>query len=126
MRVRAVGLALVAVAATAACGGGGGAQVSGPGDLERLCDALEVTVPDEFRELFEGPAHQALHDLADDLQEADLRPVAGDLLEAKQAVEAALAADPVPDDLSERLVTLVGATSRGLAALGRPALSCAE
>lgn len=125
MRARPVGLVLVAVAVTAACGGGD-APVSGAGDLDRLCDAQEVTVPDEFRELFEGPAHQALHDLADDLQAADLRPVAGDVLEAKQAVEAALAADPVPDDLSERLATLVGATSRGLAALGRPVLSCAD
>lgn len=126
MRARPVGFVAVAVAVTAACGGGGGAPISGPGDLERLCDAQEVTVPDEFRELFDGPAHQALHDLAEDLQSSDLRPVAGDVLEAKQAVEAALAADPVPDDLSERLTTLVGATSRGLAALGRPVLSCAD
>ncbi|HEX5776904.1 MAG TPA: pyridoxine 5'-phosphate synthase, partial [Caulobacteraceae bacterium] len=42
---------------------------------------------------FEGPTHQALHDLADALQQADRRPVAGDVLEAKQAVEAGLAAD---------------------------------
>lgn len=125
MRARPVGFVLVAVAVTAACGGDG-APVSGTGDLERLCEMQEVTVPDEFRELFEGPVHQALHDLADDLQEADLRPVAGDVLEAKQGVEAALAAAPDPHDLSERLTTLVGATSRGLAALGRPALSCAD
>lgn len=124
MRARSSGIALVALALTAACGGS--TSAGGSEDLERLCEAQQATGADDFRELFEGPAHQALHDLADDLQRADLRPVAGDVLEAKQAVEAALAADPVPDDLSDRLTNLVGATSRGLAALDRPALSCAE
>jgi hypothetical protein len=95
-------------------------------DLERLCQALQTTTTDEVRELFFGPTHQALHDLADDLQNADLRPVAGDVLEAKQSVEAALAADPVPEDLPERMEFLVEATSRGLAVLDRPTLSCTD
>lgn len=106
----------------AACGGVPG-DVS---DLERLCQAQDAATVDEARELFEGPTHQALHDLAEDLQAAELRPVAGDVLEAKQAVEAAFASDPVPEDLQERLTFLIQATGRGLAVLDESALSCGD
>lgn len=122
MRTRS-GILVVTVTVLGACSSG--PAVEDVNGLERLCQAQEATTTDEVRELFEGPTHQALHDLADDLQRADVRPVAGDVLEAKQAVEAALASDPVPDDLDDRLNFLIEATGRGLAVLERPALTCA-
>lgn len=95
-------------------------------DLERLCRTEDATTTQEIRELFEGPIHQALHDLADELQQADRRRIAGDVLEAKQAVEAGLAADTTPADLTASLDFLVDATNRGLRVLDRPVLPCGD
>lgn len=127
MRSRALAVAVavaVVVAVGAACDA---AEPSGTGnDLERLCQALAVGTTEEIRTLFEGPTHQALHDLADDLQSADRRPVAGDVLETKQAVEAALATDAGVDDLHAALDGLVDAVDRGLRVLDKTPLTCAD
>ena len=63
-----------------------------------ICRAV-ASAPDDrgdaLRDAFAGPAHDALHDLAAQVQERD-RSVAGELLRAKQQIEAALT-DPDGD-----------------------------
>ena len=81
-----------------------------------LCDASEAAADGELdaAERAFGEAHDGLHTLARDLQDADRRPDAGKLLEAKQRVEAGFDTDPpapeVPDDL-RRLASATAAVS---------------
>lgn len=83
--------------------------------LTAVCDAataVDLTVAEaSFRD-----AHTGLHDLARELQEADRRDVAGDLLVAKQQTEEAFATTPLPDDLPYRLERLASSTAAALAA----------
>lgn len=122
---RLSGPAVAGALVLSACGGGGAASTDEPA-LVRLCDAAEAVDPADARELFAGRTHLELHALADDLAAADLRPVAGDILEAKNRVEVAFDEDPVPDDLAERFDFLIGAVGRGLNVLDRPPLPCTD
>jgi uncharacterized protein (DUF305 family) len=74
-----------------------------------LCDAAVADSPEAAQRAF-GDAHSGLHALARQLQDDDQRVAAGDLLEAKQRVEAAFVDDPVPADLDDRLGRLVATT----------------
>lgn len=90
-----------------------------------LCEAAVAPDAEAAREAF-ARAHDGLHTLAGDLQRTDQRVVAGDLLEAKQRVEAALAAEPVPEDLDARLDAMLTATADAVAASGQPRPTCPE
>lgn len=90
-----------------------------------LCDAAAARAPGEAEETF-ARAHDGLHSLARELQDTGQRAVAGDLLEAKQQVEAAFGTDPTPPDLTDRLDRLVDATADALSASGHPPPSCPE
>lgn len=90
-----------------------------------LCDAAAADAAADAEQAF-GRAHDGLHTLAREVQDTDERAVAGDLLEAKQQVEAAFAADPLPEDLSDRLDRLVDAAADALAASGDPRPTCPE
>jgi hypothetical protein len=68
------------------------------------------------RTTFYDRSHDALHDIARDLDPVD-RAAAGRLLEAKQQVEAGLDADPPPPGLAADLDRLAGVTRAGLALL---------
>ena len=63
-----------------------------------LCQAADQ--PDAARRLFFDRSHEALHTVARALEDVD-RAQAGELLQAKEKVESALAAPPpsLPDDL---------------------------
>lgn len=91
--------------------------------LATLCAAAAAGDRNHAEEAF-GRAHDGLHTLARELQEAGEREAAGELLEAKQRVEAALVADQVPDDLHDRLDTLSDATAEALEAAGTVAAAC--
>ena len=93
--------------------------------LVAVCDAADADDPSAAEAAF-GRAHDGLHTLARELQDLDRRDAAADLLEAKQRVEAAFAADTVPDDLSDRIATLVDATAAALTETGRPRTPCPE
>lgn len=90
-----------------------------------LCDAASAPDPESAESGF-GRAHDGLHSLARELQDTDQRAAAGDLLEAKQQVEAAFADDPVPGDLTRRLDQLLTATADALVASGQPRPTCHE
>jgi hypothetical protein len=66
--------------------------------IAAICRAV-ASAPDDsgdaLRDAFGGPAHDALHEFAAQVQERD-RSVAGELLRAKQQIEAALT-DPDGD-----------------------------
>ena len=82
--------------------------------LTSVCDAAAAADRTTAEEAF-GDAHTALHDLARELQTAGRRDVAGDLLVAKQQVEAAFATTRIPDDLHDRLERLATATGAAVA-----------
>jgi len=89
--------------------------------VAQLCDASAADDAEQRAAAF-AESHDALHALARDLLDAGLAPEAGDVLEAKQRVEAALDAgrDAPPDLLSELAV----ATRTGVLASGRDAPTC--
>jgi hypothetical protein len=91
-RTLLVGFAVtvIAVGVTAQLAiGGSDTDQSG---IAAICRGV-TSAPDDsgeaLRDAFAGPAHDSLHDLAAQVQERD-RSVAGDLLRAKQQIEAAL------------------------------------
>lgn len=92
-----------------------------PAVLARLCRAQAE--PAQTPERFDN-AHRRLHELASQAEEAD-RAVAGQLLESKRAVEAALA-EPSgsPRSVEEPLERLVDAVRDALRATGQPAPAC--
>lgn len=71
---------------------GGADDASGLGEICRAVDAAPTDDGVSLRAAFAGPPHDALHELAARLESAD-RSAAGDLLRAKQRIEAALS-DP--------------------------------
>lgn len=101
-------------------GCGGSPEVSSPRLLTALCDAVAAP-PAEAARIFDRDAHRPLHELAEGTAEHDRR-VAGRLLRAKNAVEAA-AAQP-DEELHRHLAELVAATRDALVALGSPAPAC--
>lgn len=78
-----------------------------------LCDAADAAASGDLaaaeREF--GETHEGLHTLARDLQDADRRPDAGELLEAKQRVEAGFEADPSAPDIAVDLQDLASVTA---------------
>lgn len=116
---RAIALAVAAVA-VAACGTSAGADDTLG---EALCRATEAQDTTTAVEVWDADVHQPLHELADAVGEAD-REVAGRLLEAKFAVESAIAGDAPHALLQERLQTLIDHARDALGRLGRPAPTC--
>ena len=87
-----------------------------------LCDTVDAAgQPDQARQLFFDTVHQPLHQLADETATAD-RSIAAQLLEAKQAVEAAL--DANTSSLGADLDRLADRTHTALITLDRPGIPC--
>lgn len=116
---RAIALAVAAVA-VAACGTSAGA-----GDTlgEDLCRAAGAEDAETAVDVFEADVHTPLHELADTVGQAD-REVAARLLEAKFAVESAIAGDAPHPLLQERLQTLTDHARDALDRLDRPTPIC--
>lgn len=99
-----------------------------PAVLAGLCDAREAAAAgdrDGVDDAFLGAAHEPLHELAQQLADADRRDLSARLLEAKNRVEGPLEADAAPpDDLPSRLTEVLEATRTGLSALDRPTPDC--
>jgi len=114
------------------CGGDGAA--SGPGGatgpagvVAALCDAERQAVDGDVEAAgatFQDRAHTALHQVAADLQERNAT-LAGQVLEAKQGVEQALAQGVDGETLAARLSGLNGVLQASLAATGTPVGGCA-
>jgi len=91
-----------------------------------LCRARDNARTDagDSRRIFLDEVHAPLHELADEVATTD-RPVAADLLEAKQVVEADLELEAiVTGDLERDLETLIDATIAASAALGEEVGTC--
>ena len=131
MWTRALLVLLAAVAATAAACSGGDEAASEASErpyataARGLCDAVAEAAGGDAaaaRAAFFDGAHQPLHELAAETAERD-RAVAARLLEAKQAVEAAL--DDTNGDLERAFDQLVAATTDALGAIDAGSLPCA-
>jgi hypothetical protein len=101
-----------AVAALLATGCGPGRPPVGPTALDRAADAICAATDaarrgdlGEAERVFEDRAHASLHDLAERAARRD-RAAAGQLLQAKQRVEAAFAAEADPEELADLLIAL--------------------
>lgn len=116
---RAIALAVASVAVTA-CGTSAGAGDTLGEDLCRAAGAEDTTMAVE---VFEADVHTPLHELADAVGEVD-REVAARLLEAKFAVESAIAGDAPHTLLQDRLETLTDRARDALGRLDRPAPTC--
>jgi hypothetical protein len=81
-----------------------------------LCDATEQAGQDPAaaRATFLDRAHEGVHTIARQLQEADHADTASRLLEAKFQVESDLDTDPPAPQLQEHLAALTGAVNEGL------------
>lgn len=112
---------LVLILLAAACSPGSAATTFDV--VAALCEAREAGSVADTRDIFYSRAHDHLHDLADDLLEAD-RAATGRLLVVKNQVEAALdegLPEPMVDD---RLAELITETRLASQQLGRPASDC--
>lgn len=117
-------LALGLVLVLAACGGDDDGAEPAAGDAASrdaataLCTARDQARTDvkKARTTFYDRSHDALHDIARDLDPVD-RATSGRLLEAKQQVETGLDADPPPAGLVDDLQRLADVTRAGLARL---------
>lgn len=116
---RAIALAVAAVA-VAACGTSADADDTLGEDLCRAAGAEDTTATVE---VWEADVHRPLHGLADAVGEVD-REVAARLLEAKFAVESAIAGDAPHTLLQERLQTLADHARDALGRLDRPTPTC--
>lgn len=132
------GLCAVAVL-LAGCGGGAprsATTVSGPSGslgvvtaegaadaVGAMCQMRRSLNRDEANALFFDRVHQTLHVLAAATQVVDRIPAAG-LLEAKQAVEADLQAETMPQSFSADVADLLGATRDALATVDLPDPGC--
>jgi len=119
-------LACSLVALSVACGdsSGGAAPADGLDPAARgLCDAIDLAAAGDVPAAdaaFQDRVHQYLHDLADRLAAFD-REASGDLLEAKQRVEAGLAEGGTVGEVHGSMTALyrelvVAAAAAGLAA----------
>jgi hypothetical protein len=96
--------------------------------VEGLCEAEQLASggqPAEARETFQDRSHAFLHELAADLQESN-RPLATQLLEAKQEVEAGLQSGGEPQLLASRISSLRAVVESSLVLLGRPTVGCVK
>ena len=148
-RVALAALALVVGAVSSGCGqggeGGSGGEGGAPGGaraastatvpglpaaqvddaVEGLCQAREEAGGDvnPARTTFYDRSHDPLHAIAGALEPVD-RPLAGRLLEAKQAVEADLASPARAASLTADLDRLLEVTREALARLSVPSPPC--
>lgn len=116
----------VAIAAAAVLLAGCGEPSAPPVDptAQAVCDALRsddlANVEGHF-----ARAHDGLHELGRTLPDRGERALAGDLLEAKQRVEALVAEDaPDLDALHEALAELFDVTARAVTVDGGSAPTC--
>ncbi|MGZ8599926.1 MAG: hypothetical protein ACXWXQ_11160 [Actinomycetota bacterium] len=126
---------LVLALALAACGSddGGDAEPSPAsgsvtqdaveGAVLGLCEVVAATDFDVANATFQDRSHQTLHAVAGAAEDVD-RAAAGDLLSAKQRVEADLAGAGLPAGFSGDVEALLGATRAALAAIGLEAPAC--
>ncbi len=139
----AVAAAAALAAALSACGGSGGNRRAGgttsPGDatsstavaapvvaaVEGLCVARSELESDakSVRATFYDRSHEALHTIARQLDPVD-RGLAARLLEAKEAVEVDVSAQPPAPSLGVDLDHLIDAARQGLARLSIPFAGC--
>lgn len=117
----ATAVTLAGCAADTADSAEGTAADDVPAVLAGMCRAQAE--PAQAREAFDN-AHQRLHQLASQAEDVD-RAVAGELLESKRAVEAALAeSSDSSRSLEEPLEGLVDAVRDALRTTGQPAPRC--
>jgi hypothetical protein len=134
-------VALTLLAAASACGddGGGDADEGSPPEstvagvpprqveeaVAGLCEAREEAETDvkSARTTFYDRSHEPLHGIALALEAVD-RAMVARLLQAKEAVEAGLAAPTPPPSLTGDLDVLVQVTRASLARLSVPPPSC--
>lgn len=106
------------------------ADGSAPSDLAGVCAALSAAERGDragAEREFLGQAHEALHDLASDLDGADRRDLAARLLETKNRVESDLATDTASDqDLATRISDVLTVVRDARSALDRPVPDCAD
>ena len=95
---------------------------------EAVCKSLAALVDgsEGTREVFMSDAHEGLHELAARLIDKEERSVAGDLLEAKQSVEAAFESETQAEGLRPPLATLLRASQTALKALGETVSACPQ
>jgi hypothetical protein len=133
-------VALVVVAALTACAVGDGGRDEGappestvagvpPREVEEavdgLCEARDEAATDvkSARTTFYDRSHEPLHGIARALEAVD-RAMVARLLQAKEGVEAGLAASTPPPSLTADLDVLLQATRASLARLSVPPPSC--
>jgi len=118
----------------AACGGDADEPAPSPtaaavdreatdGAVLALCELAGVDGVEEADAIFHDRAHETLHEIADAAEDVD-RPAAGDLLAAKQVVEADLLESELPATFSADVVALIDATGVALGALGLEPAAC--
>ena len=130
---RALSSAILVAALLSACGGGGEAGDARDADfrsaMDGLCQAETYVSQQEYRaasDVFQGEAHEYLHQLAAELQEKH-PAVAGSILEAKEQVETSFR-DPSfygPEEIVRRIGELRAALARGGEVLGLEGAGCA-
>ena len=108
-------LALALTVSSVGCAGRGSRGASSDPEQRRMTDAGRALCEaassaregnvGEAERLFQDRVHAYLHDLADRLSTFD-RQAVGDLLVAKQQVEAALGSSPDPGDVADLLEEL--------------------
>lgn len=126
-------LAVVSLLAVGACSAGGDPTVEAGTTaatattgvtnaeyFESLCAVRDDATAGDIAAARAGFDHGPLHELADEVTDID-RGVAADLLEAKEAVESALADDTTdPADATALVTDLTEATLAAYAAAGQP------
>jgi len=142
-----VATALALALAASACSGNGGSRPAGPASpgstvsprntsstvavppvvaaIQGLCLARSQADadPKSVRTTFYDRSHEPLHTLARTLETID-RALAARLLEAKEAVEADVNAQPLPAALAGDLDHLIDVTGQVLQRLAIPAIPC--
>lgn len=124
----------VVLAVALALSGCDGEPAPGAGDrredrylsaVDGLCGALtSAQDPDAAQAAFLDRSHQALHEIAAEVQGRDPAPAAA-LLEAKARVETDFREGATPSALERDLQTLIGATVDALRTLGIESPGCA-
>lgn len=109
-------------------GGATSSTIAGPPSgaaVDGLCLARSQadTDPSSVRGTFYDRSHEAIHTIARQLEAVD-RSVAARLLEAKQAVEVDVNAQPPAPTLATDLDRLIDAARLGLARLSVPTRAC--
>jgi hypothetical protein len=102
-----------------------GRPAAGSAAIEGLCRIEDEGLADRDRAsaIFYDRAHDALHELAAEVEDVD-RAAAARLLVAKERVEQALGGDPLPETFLDELRALRRAVAETLDALGEEAPGC--